>query len=449
NAGSPVQIFDPVTNLPFPNNTLPQLDSAALGLLNFIPLPNLPGSTQNFHYITSADTNSDDLNIRVNHALGGTSVGPRRRGPQNNISVGFHYHSADNVLTNPFPTVGGNTSVRGIDVPMGYTRSFGKLINTLRIDFNRNRISTENLYAFSQDITGDLGINGVSTNPFDWGLPSLSFTHYGSLNDTNPLLRRDQTWTFSDSMIWNHGKHTWRWGGDFRRIQVNTKTDSNARGSFVFTGFNTSEKAGGEAVAGTGYDLADFLLGLAQQTSVQFGENNYHFRGNSWDLFVQDEWRLRSNLTLNLGLRYEYVSPLTEIDNRIVNLDVAPGYAAAVPVLPGNSGPFSGAYPASLLRSDRDNFAPRLGIAWKPLPNTVVRAGYGMNYNTGAYSAIVQQLAFQPPFSITQTNVQSDAALLTLQNGFPAAPPGSVTNNYGVDLNYRLGYVQIWNADVQ
>ena len=132
-----------------------------------------------------------------------------------------------------------------------------------------------------------------------------------------------------------------------------------------------------------------------------------------------------------------------------MNLDVAPGYTAAVPVLPGNSGPFSGAYPASLLRPDRDNFAPRLGIAWKPLPNTVVRAGYGMNYNTGAYSAIVQQLAFQPPFSITQTNVQSDAALLTLQNGFPAAPPGSVTNNYGVDLNYRLGYVQIWNADVQ
>ena len=449
NAGLPVQIFDPVTNLPFPNNTLPQLDSAALGLLNFIPLPNLPGSTQNFHYITSADTNSDDLNIRVNHALGGTSVGPRRRGPQNNISVGFHYHSADNVITNPFPTVGGNTSVRGIDVPIGYTRSFGRLINTLRIDFNRNRISTQNLYAFSQDITGDLGINGVSTNPFDWGLPNLSFTHYGNLSDTNPLLRRDQTWTFSDSMIWNHGKHTWRWGGDFRRIQLNTQTDSNARGSFVFTGFNTAEKTGGQAVAGTGHDLADFLLGLAQQTSVQFGDNNYHFRGNSWDLFVQDEWRLRANLTLNLGLRYEYVSPFTENDNRIVNLDVAPGYTAAVPVLPGNSGPFSGAYPASLLRPDRDNFAPRLGIAWKPLPNTVVRAGYGMNYNTGAYSAIVQQLAFQPPFSITQTNVQSDAALLTLQNGFPAAPPGSVTNNYGVDLNYRLGYVQIWNADVQ
>ncbi len=128
-------------------------------------------------------------------------------------------------------------------------------------------------------------------------------------------------------MIWNHGKHTWRWGGDFRRVQVNTETDSNPRGSFVFTGLNTSEIIGGKPVPGTGYDFADFLLGLPQQTSVQFGESNHgnHFRGNFWDLYVQDEWKMRGNLTLNLGVRYEYVSPLTEINNRIANLDLSPG----------------------------------------------------------------------------------------------------------------------------
>jgi trimeric autotransporter adhesin len=72
-------------------------------------------------------------------------------------------------------------------------------------------------------------------------------------------------------VIWNHGKHTWRWGGDFRRVQVNTETASNPRGSFVFTGTNTSQLSSGNPVAGTGYDFADFLLGLPQQTSVQFG----------------------------------------------------------------------------------------------------------------------------------------------------------------------------------
>ena len=183
------------------------------------------------------------------------------------------------------------------------------------------RIYTNNLYAFNTNITGELGITGVSQNPFTWGLPNLSFTHFGGITDTNPVNDRNQTWTFSDNMIWSHGKHTVRWGGDFRRIQLNTQTDSNPRGSFVFTGALTSQFVNGTAVPGTGYDFADFLLGLAQQTSVQYGYDRYYFRGNSWDLYVQDEWRARGNLTFNIGLRYEYVSPFSESNNRIVNLD--------------------------------------------------------------------------------------------------------------------------------
>jgi trimeric autotransporter adhesin len=93
-------------------------------------------------------------------------------------------------------------------------------------------------------------------------------------------------------------------------------------------------------------------------------------------------------------------------------------------------------------------FAPRIGIAWSPLAKTVIRTGYGINYNVGAYSSFVQQLAFQPPFSNTSTNVTSAASTLTLQNGFPATT-GVLTNNFGVDRDYRLGYVQTWNLDVQ
>ncbi len=458
-AGQPVKIFNPVTGTQFPNNTIPQINSAAAGLLPYIPLPNLPGNFQNFHFITSADSGGDDLNLRINHSFGAALRGRRqggRRGPQNNLTFGFHYHGSSAELTNPFPSVGGHTDVRSFDIPISYVRSFGKLTNIARFDFNRSRARTQNLYAFADNITGYLGIGGVSQNPFDWGLPSLSFTNFGGLQDTNPQLLRNQTFTYSDNMIWNHGKHTWRWGGDFRRIQLNTETDSNARGSFIFTGLNTSEIAGGQPVAGTGFDFADFLLGLPQQTSAQFGENNYHFRGNSWDLYLQDEWKLRGNLTLNLGVRYEYVSPYTEINNRIVNLDLSPGVLslsggtpAVAVVLPGQAGPFNGVFPATLVRPDRNNFAPRIGLAWKPFPKTVVRGGYGINYNTGAYQGIVQQLAFQPPFSFTETNVQSHPGQLTLQNGFPAVQSVEITNNYAVDPNYRLGYVQIRNLDIQ
>jgi hypothetical protein len=442
-----VQLVNPNNGQPIPGNNFKNagltIDPIAQGLLPYLPLPNVTATSsnpQNFRFVTSTLNDSDDLNVHVMRALGGASTAPQRgrRGPRNNLNIGFHYHSASANVTNPFPSVGGNANTRSFDVPIGYTRTFGKLINNARLDFNRSRIRTQNLYAFNQDITGTLGIAGVSTNPFDWGLPNLAFTNFGSLTDTNPQLLRNQTWTFSDNMIYNHGKHTWRWGGDFRRIQINTETDSNARGTFTFTGINT------------GFDFADFLLGLPQLTSVQFGNNNYHFRGNSWDVFAQDEWRLRGNLTLNLGLRYEYISPFSEVDDRVVNLDLPAGFTSPpVPVQVGQSGPYNGQFPATLVRPDRNNFAPRLGLAWKPLRNTVVRAGYGVNYNTSAYQSIVQNMAFQPPFSTTATNTESSTTQLSLQNGFPPVPAGSITNNFGVDPNYRLGYVHIWNVDVQ
>jgi hypothetical protein len=456
--GQLVKLINPATGTPFPNNILPQINPVAKELLQYIPEPNVPGSFQNFHFVTSANNSSDDLNVRVNHTLGATSAGGRRGGgrgaPRNSLNFGFHYHGSNANLTNPFPSVGGSTTVRSFDVPVGYTRSIGKLTNSVRFDFNRSRTHTQNLYAFNDDIAGTVGISGVSSNPFDWGLPNLSFTNFASLQDINPQLLRNQTYTFTDNVVWTHGKHSWRWGGDFRRIQLNTETSSNARGSFIFTGINT------------GYDFADFLYdgqlngqsayGLPQQTSVQFGENNYHFHGNYWDLYVQDEWKLRGNLTLNLGVRYEFVSPLTEEDNRIANLDLSPAVlnpALSTPnvavVLPGQVGPYSGSLPPSLLRPDRNNFAPRVGIAWKPFSKTIVRAGYGINYNTGAYQGIVQQLAFQPPFSTTATNIQSAAGDLSLATGFPTQTTQGITNNYAVNPDYRLGYVQIRNLDIQ
>jgi trimeric autotransporter adhesin len=458
-AGRPVELFDPATNTPFPNDTIPQVNPIAKGLLPYIPKPNLPGSVQNFRFLTSVDNSSDDLNIRVNRSLGAATFGGRRggrNGPRNNLTFGFHFHQSSLALTNPFPSVGGTTTVRSFDVPVSYVRSWGKLTNIVRADFNRSRTRTQNLYAFNQDITGALGIAGVSANPFDWGLPNLAFTNFASLQDVNPQLLRNQTVTFTDNVIWNHGKHTWRWGADFRRIQLNTETDSNARGSFIFTGLNTSQILGGQPVPGTGYDFADFLLGLPQETSVQYGENNYHFRGDSWDAFAQDEWKLRGNLTFNLGVRWEYVSPFTEINNRLANLDLSPGVlnpalgaALVARVVSGESGPFSGPLPPSLVRPDRNNFAPRVGFAWKPLSNTVVRGGYGINYNTGAFQGIVQQLGFQPPFSTTSTNIQSAPGELTLAQGFPAVSASGITNNYAVNPDYRMGYVQIRNLDIQ
>ena len=432
------------------------INSSAQGLLAYIPLPNLPGQFQNFRYISAAKSDSNDLNIRLNQALGGSSVGPgrgRNRGPQNNLTIGFHYHESDQTLSNPYPSVGGTTITHGYDVPVGYIRSFGRLINTFRVDYNRSTIQTNNLYAFNTDVTGLLGITGVSQNPFDWGLPNLSFSHFGSLQDTNPVSDRNQTLSFTDQMIYTHQKHTLRWGGDFRRIQINTETSSNPRGSFVFTGLNTSQFIGGTPVAGTGFDFADFLLGLPQQTSVQYGGSVVRLslprqflgpvRAGRMALPQQSDLQHRPAIRIRIAFQRDQQS------------DRQPEYCSGASprwlrCCRARSGPLTGTpYPITLVNPDHNNFAPRVGIAWKAFKNTVVRAGYGINYNTTAYANIAQDLAFQPPFSVTQTNVESQTTRLTLQNGFPPPPPNTVTNNYAINVNYPLGYVQIWNLDIQ
>jgi hypothetical protein len=471
--GAPVAIFNPTTGQPFANNTIDpsQFSSAAVSLLNYVPLPNLPGTLQNFHYITAAESDTDALSLRLIHNFGaagaggpimfgpmgggmvarGGGAGSRR--PRNNLNTGFNWSRQKVALTNAFPSLGGTTNAQGWNGSTGWVYGKGRITNNLRFNYNHNRVSTSNLYSGIINVAGDAGITGISSDAFNWGLPGISFTSFAGLGGPTPSRELDQTYTIADTVIWSKGKHNWRFGGDYRRILQGFRSARNAEGSFVFTGFATSQYLPGstQPVPGTGNDFADFLLGLPQQTSLQSGTTAYDFRQNSSDLFVQDDWRIFANLSLNLGVRYEYVGPFTEADNRIVNLDVAfsPEDITAFRVLPGQSGTFQGNYPTSLVRPDHGDFAPRLGLAWRPLKQTVVRAGYGINYNLAQYGTFIRNFAFQPPFATTATNVSPSSDFLTLENGFPSNASTTVTNNYALDPNYRLGYVQIWNLDIQ
>jgi hypothetical protein len=478
NDGTPVQIFNPKTGQPYqlngaPNKIDPTLMSpAARFLLQYIPLPNIAttASGQNFHYVTSAESNTDSVNLRLIHnfdAASGPGFGPFGGGgggggggkgrSQNNINFGMNWSRGSNTIVNPFPSLAGGTGTQGLNASAGWTYGKGRATNIFRVNYNHNHVSTTNLYSNLTDVAGPggAGIGGISNNPFDWGLPGISFTSFGGLSDPTPRRELDQTYTLSDTISWNHGKHNWRFGGDYRRILQSFHSARNAEGSFVFTGFATSSyNSTATALKDTGYDFADFLLGFPQQTSLQFGATSYNFRANAYDFFAQDDWRFRSNLSFNLGLRYEYNGPYTEANDRIANLDVAPGFTSAAVVLPGHAGTFNGMFPASLVRPDRNNFAPRIGIAWKPQKQTVVRAGYGINYNLAQYGSMIQNFAFQPPFAEAATNTTNvngltSASPLTLTNGFPSASGSTVTNNFAVNPNYRLGYVQVWNLDVQ
>ena len=477
--GNLIPIFNPQTGQPFPNNMIdPSLfSSAAVSLLNYMPLPNLPGTTQNFHYVTSAESDTDSISFRVIHnftasggpggpiAFGGpagggplavVSGGPGgrgRRGPRNNLSAGFNWSRTKSQLVNPFPSLAGSTNTQGWNGNVRWTYGKGQVTNTVALTYNHNRISTTNPYSGVLDVAGNAGITGVSTNPFDWGLPGVSFNTFGGFSGPVPSRELGQTYTFSELVFWNKGKHNVRFGGDYRRILQSFRSARNAEGSFVFTGFATAEYLPGktQAVPGTGSDFADFLLGLPQQTTLQSGTTSYDFSANALDFYVQDDWRIFANLSLNLGLRYEYNGPYTEAENRIADLDVtfSPALINALRILPGETGPYTGIFPPSLVRPDKNDFAPRVGMAWRLGNKTVVRAGYGINYNLAQYGVFIRNLAFQPPFAITATNVSPYGNFLTLENGFPSTSQTAVTNNYALDPNYRLGYVQIWNLDIQ
>ena len=481
NDGTPVELFNPATGQQYQfNGALNQIDpalfsSASKFLLQFIPPPNIPTTQQgqNFHYVTSDGTSSDAVILRLVHNLGSSSgppVGPMGGGgrggrrQQNNINFGLNWTRGSVNTVNSFPSLAGGTGTQGLNASAGWTYSKNHTTNILRFNYNHNHISTTNLYSNVADVAGPggAGINGISNDPFDWGLPGINFTSFGGLHDPTPRRELDQTYTLSDTVSWNHGKHNVRFGGDYRRILQSFRSSRNAEGSFVFSGFATSEYLPGstQAVPGTGYDFADFLLGFPQQTSLQFGATSYDFRANSFDLFVQDDWRILASLSINAGLRYEYNGPYTEAQDRIANLVVGREFATAIPIIPSgaappaNSATFLLSSNPSLIHPDRNNLAPRIGLAWKPAQKTVVRAGYGINYNLAQYTTIIQNFAFQPPFANTATNFTDvngllSPAPLTIVNGFPAVASATVTNNFAVDPNYALGYVQIWNLDVQ
>ena len=463
-------IYNPATGQQFQfNGQLNVIDPAlitpqAQALLQYIPLPNLPGTTQNYHQVTSAESNSDSLSLRLVHNFGpvpaqgnrppggggrGGGGGGGRGRSQNNLNLGLSWTKTTSNIVGAFPSLDGGTSTQGLNANAGWVYGKGRATNNLRFTYNHNHVSTTNLYSTATDVAALAQIGGVSTNPFDWGIPGINFTSFSGLNDPMPRRELDQTYTISDTVIWSRGKHNWRFGADYRRILQSFHAARNAEGTFTFTGFATAQYVGGVQQPGTGSDLADFLLGLPQQSSEQFGADTYDFRANSFDFFAQDDWRIRANLTLLLGLRYEYQGPFTEANNQIVNLDVAPGFTASAPVEPGGTGSFDGVFPASLIRPDRNNYAPRLGLAWKPMKLTVVRAGYGVNYNLAQYGAVIQNLAFQPPFAKTATNTATTLDFLKLENAFLSPGVGTTTNNFAIDPNYRLAYVQLWNVDVQ
>jgi hypothetical protein len=437
--GEPVTFVNPVTGLPFPGNQVP-VSNQAQALLQLYPAPNIDNNSfYNYQVPVVSSSHQDVVQSRLEKTLG-------RR---DQLYGGFNLQSTRAGNVNLFGFVD-TTDTVGVNTDINWSHRFNAhLFGYASYHFNRLRTKVAPEFEGRENISGTAGIIGIDQDPGNWGPPSLSFSSgITGLSDANSAFNRNRTDSFSASAGIYRGHHNITVGGDFRKQQYNDLYQQDPRGAFAFTGAATQ----GTSANNTGSDLADFLLGIPDTSSIAYGNPDKYFRQPVFDAYATDDWRVMSIFTINAGIRYEYGAPITEIHGRLVNLDVTPEFASAAPVLGSDPvGSLTGThYPNSMVRPDRLGYEPRIGFSWRPIPasTVVVRAGYGVYHDTSVYLDSAQQLAQQAPLS-TSLNVENSAACpLTLAHGF--TPCSSVISDaYAIDPNFRVGYAQTWQLAVQ
>jgi hypothetical protein len=452
----PITIYDPNNNLPFSGNMIPasRLNASALGLLSFYPQPTGIGLVKNYEFDAS---NPQDTNTFTSQITDPITTKDRI-----NINMSVQDRSSAQYQTFGFrdPTGGGGKALQ-----VSYARTLQPtLVNTFTAAINRNNTNNQSYFSFGTNVAAEYGINGVVATPPTYGPPTLSFTggsQLASLNDNTPSTNHSTTFTLTDAIAKTKGKHNVAFGLTGSKRETNSLTASNARGAFTFTGVNTQQIVDGSPVANTGYDFADYLLGLPGQTSVTNylnGNDVFYYRQHTAAAYVNDDYRLSTKVTINAGLRWEYFAPQTEKYDHMANLLIAPDGTSAQFVTPGEVNPLAGGgqIPNGLINPDYRMFEPQVGIAAKPWSKRAIvfRGGYGIRYNGGALAQQGNKLTIQPPFvqSTTLTPQQVFATTgqtLTLQNGFPSLGANEITNTYAIAQNYRPGMAQQWNAIVQ
>jgi len=471
-SSSPFQLIDPATGQPFAGNQIPEsrFDPSARSLLPYIPAQNLPGDARNYHISTTARSSSNAFNVRLTQNLsptvpqgrggagaraggfggggrGGGRLGGGGRGRGTNIVLNaqLQYRRNETQALNVFPDLGGDTTNTNVSAPITLNVVRGRSIQNVTFNATHGTVVSSNAFTNTQNVAAQAGIlypGAAPTDPINWGVPTLSFSGFTGVRGASASQRTDNR--LNAGYVWIHptARHQLRAGGDFRLDRSSSLINSNARGTFTFTGLYST---GGAPPAGrSGADIADFLLGLPQQASLQVGTTT-RLRQRSLALFVEDNWQKGSKLTFNLGLRYELALPYVEINGRMANLDVTPGFTAAAPVLAGGIGPYNGAFPAGLLNRDANNIGPRVGVAYRLARSTILRGGYSITYNTGSYASIARELSGQPPFADTETVTGTSTAPLTLAEALLSST-SATTNNWGVDRDFALGMIQTWNA---
>jgi hypothetical protein len=386
----------------------------------------------------------------------------------------WNYDKDAQYVPGSFLHEGSLVSTRPDQVLAGGTQIFGSsLVNEMRFGWSRFVNELTGYNAFKNDVnTNTLKIPGLNptNSPAFWGVPTISIAGYSSFGEPNTVyLTHNNIWEGHDTMSWTRGKHFMKFGGVYQPIHYNQTGNQFALGAFSTDGSAT----GNPAVAGsTGNPVADYLLGYISfaQTGIQPAAAALH--GTYYGAFASDTFHLTPSLTLEYGLRYEYLPPLRDLNdassnladlntsnpvlvrasNKGVNLDPYAGLAIRLQnitlVRDGRLGP-------GLVNADRNNFAPRLGLAYSPDQKTVFRAGIGTFYDVLDMGNSIYDMARTLAGAI-QVSQNPTTLNLSFSNPFAGTSTGSgATINIATptilanNVNIRTTYINQWTVDFQ
>lgn len=432
-AARPVQVSDPVSGLPFAENAIPtdRISPQTSALLQYYPLPNVKGDRFNYQAPVIVESRRTAIQSRLTHA-----VTPRARG------IGaLTYQSSDSDRGHVFGFTD-STRNSALDATVNWTQRFSRFLS-LRARYQFTRLSAEVLphFAGRTNISGIAGIRGNSQDWRNWGPPALVFSSgLPGISDAQYALNRDSIHVWGLESVWSRGAHTVTVGGGARRQRVDEHSEPNARGTFSFTGTYS------------GSDLADFLLGLPQSSSLALGNPEKRLRGGALEVYLNDDWRVSPRFTVNAGVRWDYELPFTEDRGRLVNLDLTQDFASGALVSAETRiGSVTGRHlPESLLHADLRGIQPRLGFAWRPTDGSsrVVRGGYGIYRLTNAYRSIALLMTDQPPYSRIANAENSVTDPFTIANGF-GLPSESGWPTFAVSPDLRIGTAHNWQGSIQ
>ena len=449
-SGAPVTLFDPETGNPFPNNIIPasRIKNYARTFLDqFTPLPNASDPAFNFRAPSgSAPIDQDQYIARMDHRLTdhNTINGSFMFNDQEDNNVGF-LTAWDNQRGN---------QARAQNATLADTHVFSSaIVNEAR--FGWHRFFEHEFFGTTDDTSLDIanviGIPGVSTDPRNFDPPNFSAGYnLPVIRGIGPRDRLNQIWQFSDNLSYQSGNHFFKGGVLIARRNWTFDESVNPRGSFSF---DRRTLAGGEA-GNRDTQFGAFLLGLS--TNAQVSVEPFATRMNNWwqAYYLQDDWKLTPNLTLNLGVRYEYFSVPNQrgaIANFALN-GAAPGFIASEQWLRGVPGfPDTTGVPSNFVNSDKNDFGPRFGFAYRvpQVDGLVVRGGYGIYYTpeiTNSWTVMTLNAPIVNTFDFSGTfndPVQVETAFLG---------DGQAVGRFGafaVDPDLRSSYNQQWNFTVQ